>query len=66
MYNLELLTALGRQRQLDVAHDVARCHYARSPRIAVGRTLVALGALAVLVGTALDEDSERKPEITVA
>ena len=66
MLNLELLTELGRQRRRDVAHDVARCHHARSPRIAVGRALVALGALAVCVGTALDEESERKPEITVA
>jgi len=66
MLNLVLLTELGRQRQRDVARDVALCHYARSPRVAVGRTLVALGALAVFVGTALDEESERKPEIRVA
>jgi hypothetical protein len=66
MLNLELLTVLGQQRRHDVARDVALCHHARSPRIAVGRTLVALGALAVLIGTALDEESERKPEITIA
>ncbi len=66
MFNLVLLTELGRQRQRDVARDVALCHHVRSPRIAVGRALVALGALAVLVGSNLDEESERKPKITVA
>lgn len=66
MLNLVTLTELGRQRQRDVARDVALCHHARSPRIAVGRVLVALGAFAVFVGSALDDESERKPEITVA
>jgi hypothetical protein len=66
MLNIVLLTELGRQRRSDVARDVALCHHARSPRIAVGRTLVALGALAVIVGSALDEEPERKPKITVA
>ena len=66
MLSLSTLTELGRQRRRDVARDVALCHYARSPRVTVGRALVALGALAVFVGTALDEESERKPEITVA
>jgi hypothetical protein len=66
MLNLVLLAELGRQRQRDVARDVARCHYARSPRVALGRMLVALGAFTVFVGLALDEESERKPEIQVA
>ena len=66
MLNLVLLAELSRQRRRDVARDVALCHYARSPRVAVGRALVALGALAVVIGNALDEESERKPEITVA
>jgi hypothetical protein len=66
MLNLVLLTELGRQRQRDVARDVALCHHARSPRIVLGRTLVALGALVVLIGTALDQEAERKPEIRVA
>jgi hypothetical protein len=66
MFNLDLLTELGRQRRCEVAREVALCRYARSPRVAVGRMLVAMGALAVLVGSALDDESERKPEITVA
>jgi hypothetical protein len=66
MLNLPLLTELGRQRQRDVARDVARCHHVLSPRILLGRSLVALGELVVLVGTALDEESEHKPKITVA
>lgn len=66
MFNLVSLTELGRQRQCDVARDVALCHYARSPRILVGRTLVAIGALAVCLGSALDQESEHKPQITVA
>ncbi len=66
MLNLELLTQLGRQRQRDVARDVALCHYARSPRVLLGRMLLALGAVAVFAGHALDEESERKPQITVA
>lgn len=66
MLNLSVLTELGRQRQRAVAHDVALCHHVRSPRVVIGRTLVALGALVVCIGTALDEESERKPEITVA
>ena len=66
MFNLELLTELGRQRQRSVARDVALCHHVRSPRVALGRTLVALGALTVFVGMALDEESDRKPEILVA
>jgi hypothetical protein len=66
MSNLQLLTVLARQRQRDVARDVALARYAWSPRVAVARTLVALGALAVLLGTALDDEHERKPEIKVA
>lgn len=66
MLNFVSLAELGRQRQRDVARDVALCHHARSPRAMFGRTLVALGALAVFVGTALDEESERKPKITHA
>jgi hypothetical protein len=66
MYNLQLLTELSRQRRREVARDVALCHHARSPRVFVGRALVALGAFVVFVGTALDEESERKPEIKTA
>lgn len=66
MLNLELLTELGRQRQRGVARDVALCHHVRSPRIVLGRTLVALGALVVFLGAALDEEPEHKPEIRVA
>jgi hypothetical protein len=66
MFNLVLLTELGRQRQRDVARDVALCHRARSPRIVLGRTLVALGAFVVFIGAALDEESERNPEVRVA
>ncbi len=66
MLNLVLLTRLAQQRQRDVARDVALCHHVRSPRVLFGRMLVALGALAVFAGVALDEESERKPEITVA
>jgi tRNA(Ile)-lysidine synthase TilS/MesJ len=66
MSNLMLLTELGRLRQHAIAREVALCHHARSPRIAVGRTLVALGALVVLLGSTLDDEAERKPEITVA
>ncbi|GAC1412145.1 MAG: hypothetical protein NVSMB64_22350 [Candidatus Velthaea sp.] len=63
MLNLELLTELGRERRRDVARDIARNRHAPSTRAIFGRTLVALGALAVMLGTALDEDPERKPEI---
>lgn len=66
MLNIELLTELGRQRRREIARSVALCHHAQSPRIVVGRTLVALGAFAVFVGTALDQEPDRKPEITVA
>ncbi len=66
MFNLVALTELGRQRQRDVARDVAMCHHVTSPRVVFGRTLVAVGAVAVFVGMALDEESERKPEITIA
>ena len=66
MLNYSALAELGRQRRRDVARDVALCHHARSPRVVVGRLLVALGAFAVVVGSALDEDNERKPEIKVA
>jgi hypothetical protein len=66
MLNLELLTQLARERQRDVARDVALCHHVRGPRITLGRALVAIGALAVVIGTALDEESERKPEIPMA
>ena len=66
MLNFVLLCELAWQRRRAVAHDVALCHHVRSPRVVAGRTLVALGALAVFVGTALDEESERKPEITIA
>jgi hypothetical protein len=65
MLNLELLTELGRQRQRQVARDVALSRHAPSPRVAVGRTLVAFGAFAVLIGSVLDDESERKPEIIV-
>lgn len=60
------LTELGRQRRREVARDVALCHYVRSPRVVFARTLVALGALVVFIGNSLDEETERKPEITVA
>jgi hypothetical protein len=53
MLNLELLTELALSR------------HAPSPRVAVGRTLVAFGAFAVLIGSVLDDESERKPEIIV-
>jgi hypothetical protein len=66
MLDLVVLTELGRQRQRDVARDVALCHHVRSPRVVVGRILVALGVFVVCIGTALDDESERKPEITVA
>jgi len=66
MFNLEALSGLARERRREVARDVALCHHVASPRIAVGRILVAAGAFAVLVGSALDDESERKPEITVA
>ena len=66
MLNYIALAELGRQRRCDVARDVALCHHARSPRVVVGRLLVALGAFAVVVGSTLDEDNERKPEIKVA
>jgi hypothetical protein len=66
MLDLGVLTELGRQRQRAVAHDVALCRHVRSPRVVVGQVLVALGALVVCIGTALDEDSERKSEIPVA
>jgi len=56
MLNLELLTQLGRERQRDVARDITRNRYAPSTRAALGRTLVAIGALAVIVGSALDDD----------
>ena len=66
MLNFVALTELGRQRRRDVERDVALCRHAPSARAVVGRTLVALGALAVLVGTALDEESDRRPQRTVA
>ncbi len=66
MYNLVLLTELGRQRQRSVARDVALCHHVRSPRVTLGRALVALGAVAVFAGMALDEETERKPDILIA
>jgi hypothetical protein len=66
MFNYEALSKLARERRREVAGDVALCHHVQSPRIAVGRMLVAAGALAVLVGSVLDDESERKPEITVA
>jgi hypothetical protein len=66
MSNLLLLAELGRQRQRDIARDVARCRYGPSPRAAFARTLVALGALAVVLGNALDDESERNPETTIA
>ena len=65
MLNSFVLTELGRQRQRDVARDVALCRHVRSPRVVVGRMLVAVGALVVCIGMALDE-AERKPETTVA
>ena len=71
MFNLMLLTALSRQRQRDVARDVALCHYALRPRVAAGRVLRAVGALIVHVGAALDRESElpesdRRAEVTAA
>ncbi len=66
MFSYETLAELSRQRRLGVAQDVARCHHVRSPRVAVGRALVALGALTVVVGLKLDDETERKPEITIA
>jgi hypothetical protein len=66
MFNLDLLAEIGRQRRRQIARDVALCRHVQSPRVALGRTLVALGALAVFVGSALDDESDRKPEITVA
>ncbi|MFN2459974.1 MAG: hypothetical protein ABR591_04740 [Candidatus Velthaea sp.] len=64
--NVVLLIELGRERRREVARDIATCRYARSPRVALGRALLALGALAVMLGTALDEESGRKAEITTA
>jgi hypothetical protein len=66
MLNHVLLEELCRQRRRDVARDVARCRHAPSPRVALGRLLVAFGALVVFVGSTLDDESERKPEVTVA
>jgi hypothetical protein len=66
MLNSFVLTELGRQRQRDVARDVALCRHVRSPRVVVGRMLVAVGALVVCIGMALDDEAERKPETTVA
>ncbi|GAC1533723.1 MAG: hypothetical protein NVS2B17_01780 [Candidatus Velthaea sp.] len=63
MLNLELLTVLGRERRRDVARDIARNRHARSTRAVCGRMLVALGALAVILGTALDDEVDRKREI---
>ncbi len=66
MFNYEALSNLVLERRREVARDVALCHHVHSPRIAVGRMLVAAGAFAVLVGSVLDDESERKPEITIA
>ena len=66
MMNLVLMTELGRQRRRDVARDIALCKQAASPRIAFARTLVTLGALAVMLGTAIDDETGQKAEIPVA
>lgn len=58
MLNLVVLTELSRQRRRDVARDVALCHRVRSPRAEAGRILVFLGALAVRIGVALDNETE--------
>jgi len=65
MMNLVLLTELGRERRRDVARDIALCRRAASPRAAFARTLVALGGLAVTLGTALDDETGQKAEIPV-
>jgi len=66
MLDLTVLTELGRQRQRVVARDVALCRHVRSPRFVIGRILVALGALVVCIGMALNDEPEREPETTVA
>lgn len=65
MLNVPLLTELSRQRQRDVAREVALCRHALGPRIILGRTLIAVGAFIVFAGAKLDQESERKPQITV-
>ncbi len=65
MLNHQLLTELSRQRRRDVAREVALCQQVRSPRCIAGRALIALGGLAVVIGTALDQEPERNPQITI-
>ncbi len=64
--NQVLLTELARLRQRDIACDVARCRRVPSPRVFVGRALVAAGAVAVLLGAALDDESERERQRMLA
>lgn len=64
--NQVLLTELSRERQRDIARDVALCRFARSPLIFVGRVLVAAGAFVVLIGAALDDESDAARERRVA
>jgi hypothetical protein len=66
MFNHVLLTELCRQRRRDVAREVALCHQVPSPRRVIGDTLVAVGGLAIFIGTAIGDESERQPKITVA
>lgn len=64
--NQVLLTELSRLRQRDIARDVALCRQTRSPRIFLGRALVAVGACVVLIGAAIDDESDLERQSTLA